>query len=395
MIKEVNLKPGKEAALKMRHPWVFSGALKGGSTAVNDGELVRVLDSGGKIQGVGHFQQSSIAVRMLSFSDETIDRAFYKRKLTEAWSYRQKAGFSYGPSNNCVRWINAEGDGLPGLIVDRYGPLVVVQFHSVGMYLQRVEIMEAITEVFPGEVSAVYLMPVQQIGEKLESVEQGFAMGSREEFEVQENGMKFFIDPEKGQKTGFFLDQRDNRSWVKQWSMDKKVLNGFCYTGGFSVAALLGGATQVDSVDASAYATEQCARHLELNGGQSMNGSVITEDVMKYLQTTAEKYDLMILDPPAFAKSRKKSHNAVQAYKRLNALGMKKMLDGGMLVTFSCSQVIDEKLFEDTIRAAGMEVDKEVRIVKKLGPGIDHPVNLFHREGHYLKGLALYVGSGY
>nr|MBS0037956.1 class I SAM-dependent rRNA methyltransferase [Saprospiraceae bacterium] len=395
MIKEIHLKPGKEAALKMRHPWVFSGALKGGSESAGDGELVRVMDSGGKIRGVGHFQQSSIAVRMLSFTDEVIDRAFYTVKLREAWNYRQQAGFSYGPANNCFRWINAEGDGLPGLVVDRYGSLVVVQFHSVGMYLQYAEIVEAIKEVFPGEIDAVYLMPVQQIGDKLKSVEEGFAMGNQKEFEVCENGMKYFINPDKGQKTGFFLDQRDNRAWVKQWSKGKKVLNGFCYTGGFSVAAIQGGAEKVDSVDASAYATEQCARHIELNGGKSIPGNVITEDVMKYLQTTPEKYDLMILDPPAFAKSRKKSHNAVQAYKRLNALGLKKIEDGGMLVTFSCSQVIDEKLFEDTIRAAGMEVDREVRILKKLGPGIDHPVNLFHREGHYLKGLALYVGARY
>jgi len=394
MNQTVFLNRGKESIVKMRHPWIFSGALKGGKNCAEEGAVVSVKSENEETLGVGHFQQSSIAVRLLSFTDEAIDEGFYRKKLEAAWNNRLKCGFEYGDNNNCFRWVNGEGDGLPGLIIDRYGAMIVLQFHSVGMYLQRMEIAAAARSVFPGEIKAVYLMPTTAVHERVPSAEEGFISGDQNDgFPVSENGMRFLVHPNKGQKTGFFVDQRDNRALVKQLAKDKRVLNAFSYSGGFSIAALQGGAKKATSVDVSEYAAELCEQHLELNGYDSDSQPVIVSDVMKYLSKTEEAFDLIILDPPAFAKSRKKSHNAVQAYKRLNALAMKKIEEGGLIFTFSCSQVIHDKLFEDTVRAAAMEANRDIKLIRKLGPGIDHPVNIFHPEGHYLKGILLVVGD--
>lgn len=390
-VNNIQLKRGKERVLTSRHPWIFSGAVERGVKAAENGSVVSVLNSKGQFLGVGHFQQSSIAVRWLSFQDETIDSGFYEKMISRAWKYRLEAGVKFDDSNNCCRLINGEGDGLPGLIADRYDSLLVLQFHSSGMFFQRSQIAEAFSRVFQKEIEAIYFMPLGSVRGSDSETQAGYFAGDGDEFQIRENGIQYFINPELGQKTGFFLDQRDNRLLVNKLARGKRVLNAFCYTGGFSLAALKGGATSVESVDISSYATEQCSRHLRQNGFSAEDHPVLNADVMEYLKEDRDPFDLVVLDPPAFAKSRKKSHNAVQAYKRLNVLGLKNVGPGGIVLTFSCSQVIDRQLFEDTIRAAAIDSGRNIRIFKNLGPAVDHPVNIFHKEGHYLKGLALYV----
>lgn len=387
---DLHLRKGREKAVATRHPWIFSGALQKSDIRLTDGSLVRIFDYSGNFLAVGHYQSSSIAVRILSFEDVAIDTDFFKKKLTQALEARIAGGLIISPENNCYRWVNGEGDGLSGLIVDRYGKLVVVQFHSLGMFAQRMDILAAINAVCETPPSVYFNFPDASRREEL-AEEIGFQQGAVETCHIKENGMQFLIDPDKGQKTGFFLDQRDNREYLSKIANGKKVLNAFSYSGGFSVAALKGGAEKVHSVDISPYACELCEQHIKTNGFDSAVNQVFIADVMDFLKKSEEQYDIVILDPPAFAKSRKKSHNAVQAYKRLNILGLNKVVSGGLLLTFSCSQVVSRQLFEDTIRAAGIESGRSIRILKSLSAGIDHPVNLFHTEGHYLKGLVLEV----
>ena len=390
-IFDLKLRKGREKAVATRHPWIFSGALQKSDIKPIDGGIVRISDHTGQFLAVGHYQSSSIAVRILSFEDVALNAGFFQQKLTQALNARISGGLVLSSENNCFRWVNGEGDGLPGLIIDRYDDLVVVQFHSLGMFEQRRDILAAINALSKTPKSVYFNFPDASRREELAD-EIGYVQGTAGlDTIVKENGMQYVINPEKGQKTGFFLDQRDNREYVSKIAKEKKVLNAFSYSGGFSVAALKGGAKRVHSVDISPYACELCEQHIKINGFNPTTNQVFTADVMDFLKNSEDLYDMVILDPPAFAKSRKKSHNAVQAYKRLNILGLKKVVSGGLLLTFSCSQVVSKQLFEDTLRSAGIESGRSVRILKTLTAGIDHPVNLFHTEGHYLKGMVLEV----
>ncbi|TVR82633.1 MAG: class I SAM-dependent rRNA methyltransferase [Saprospirales bacterium] len=385
---EIILKNSRLKTLNTFHPWIFSGAIKVQKTVPQNGELVRLISEKDDFLAIGHYQSSSIAIRILSFEDEKVDEQFYIKRLQKAFDRRAELLLNNSGDLNCFRWVNGEGDDLPGLIADYYNGLLVVQFHSDGMCLQRECLLKAFLSVNSAMVQSVYFsFPGLRSGAS--DLTPGLVYGERIEFEVVENGIKYIIDPAKGQKTGFFLDQRDNRMLIAQLSKGKKVLNAFSYTGGFSISALKGGAIHVDSVDVSSYAADLCREHTIMNGLDEERHRIQKEDVYQFLSSSDQLYDLIVLDPPAFAKSRAKSHNAVQAYKRLNMMGLNRLREGGLLLTFSCSQVIDKKLFEDTIRAAAIESKRPLKILKHLGPGPDHPVNIFHREGHYLKGFLL------
>lgn len=385
---EIVLKNSRLKTLNTFHPWIFSGAIKSSRDKPESGDLVRLVSEKGDFLAVGHYQASSIAMRILSFEDQPIDETFFQKRLQTAFELRAGMLLQGTNSTNCFRWINGEGDHLPGLIADYYNGLLVLQFHSEGMYYQRESLLNAFLSVRDASIQSVYFsFPGLRV--ELKDLSPELVYGDRMEFEVSEHGLKYLIDPSKGQKTGFFLDQRDNRYLLSQLSGEKKVLNAFSYTGGFSMAALKGGASIVDSVDVSSYATDLCRQHTLLNQFDESRHRIFTEDVYRFLSTSEELYDLVVLDPPAFAKSRSKSHNAVQAYKRLNMMGLSRLRNGGLLLTFSCSSVIDKKLFEDTVRAAAIEAKRPLKILKQLGPGIDHPVNIYHREGHYLKGFLL------
>lgn len=378
--------------LSRKHLWIFSGAIAGGIKAAENGALVRVVSSSGKYMATGHFQQSSIAVRLLTFSDQTIDQAFYKKRIKSALNYRKTQNLNpAGENTNCFRLINGEGDKLSGLIADFYNGLIVLQYHSYGMYHQRSSIKAAMANVIGNHeheiIEFVQGLDLKKVDENFPT--DHFAQDGGQE--VIEAGIKYLINPFRGQKTGFFLDQRDNRIFLRQMSLGKQVLNTFSYTGGFSLNALKGGAVEVVSVDSSSYASEMCKKNEQLNGLSGENHEIVTGDVFEFLKEDSREFDVVILDPPAFAKSRKKSHNAVQAYKRLNREGLKKVKEGGFLMTFSCSQVISNQLFEDTIRAAAIECGRPAKIIKRLGPGTDHPVSVFHPEGHYLKGLLVHL----
>lgn len=387
------LKKGKEGSLHRRHPWVFSGAVNKMTPGIKTGQLVDVLSHEGVLLGRGHYQHGgSIVVRMLTFTDETINREFWIDKLQNAYDYRQQTGIMQEGITNAYRLVHGEGDNLPGLIIDIYDHVAVIQCHSVGMYLQRNDIASALAEILPVNDLSIYC----KAEDTLPSIPgftwtDGFLKGNTGEVIILEHGNRFKVNVAEGQKTGFFLDQRENRFFVGGYAKNKTVLNTFCYTGGFSVYALKAGATQVDSVDISGKAMVLTDENVRLNDGTAQHTSHV-ENVIPFLQNPdIPQYDIVIVDPPAFAKSLAKRHNAVQAYKRLNASALKKVKKGGLLFTFSCSQVVTTQLFYDTIVAAGLEADRSIRVVRHLSQGADHPVNLFHPEGHYLKGLMLYV----
>ncbi len=378
--------------LSRRHPWIFSGAVAGGMEAADNGAVVIVVSSAGNYLATGHFQKSSIAVRLLSFSDPAIDQAFYENRIQSAVDFRKNVGLEpKDKDTNCFRLINGEGDGLPGLIADFYNGLIVLQYHSYGMHRQREFIETAFAEVMGKSAHGIigFVQGLDIVGINDNQPQDQFNQGDGQE--VTETGIKYLINPFKGQKTGFFLDQRDNRVLLRQMSQGMRVLNTFSYTGGFSLNALKGGAMEVVSVDSSSYASEMCKINEQVNGFSGENHEIVTGDVFEFLKEDPREFNVVILDPPAFAKSRKKSHNAVQAYKRLNREGLKKVKKGGFLITFSCSQVIASQLFEDTIRAAAIECGRPAKIIKRLGPGTDHPVSVFHPEGHYLKGLLVHL----
>jgi 23S rRNA (cytosine1962-C5)-methyltransferase len=391
---ELRLKAKKERSVERFHPWIFSGAIHQVDSAAKSGDVVRVLDKNGKFLALGHFQKgASIAVRILSFEDVAIDPFFWDQKMAEAYSYRQQTGLFQSESTNCFRLIHAEGDGLPGLVVDVYGDTAVIQCHSVGMYRQIDQIAEAIRKTLGEKLKAVYNKSRETLPDEYRSsVKNGYLVGEAgEEQHVLENGCRFFVDWEKGQKTGFFLDQRENRLFLQSFVNDKKVLNAFSYSGGFSVYALMAGAKLVHSVDISQKAIDWTTQNIELNPVDASRHEGYTQDVLKFLQATEETYEVMVVDPPAYAKSMKKRHNAVQGYKRLNKLALQKIAPGGLLFTFSCSQVIDRTLFYNTIMAAAIEAKRSVRVMHHLTQPADHPVQLFHPEGSYLKGLVLFV----
>ena len=390
--KKVYLKPGKEESLKRFHPWVFSGAIAKIEGEPEEGEVVDVYTSKKEFIACGHYQIGSIAVRVLSFVQETIDRAFWKRRLSVALDLRRSLGLVDNPQNNTCRLVHGEGDNLPGLIVDVYGKTAVMQAHSAGMHVDRLEIAEALSEVMEGIVENIYYKSETTLPFKADlGPENGFIKGGSPENIALENGLKFHVDWLKGQKTGFFVDQRENRHLLERYSKGRNVLNMFCYTGGFSFYAMRGGANLVHSVDSSAKAIDLTNKNVELNFPGDPRHEAFAEDAFKYLDRMGDQYDLIILDPPAFAKHRDALRNALRGYSKLNAKAFEKIKPGGILFTFSCSQVVDKKDFRNAVFTAAAQSGRSVRILHQLTQPGDHPVNIYHPEGEYLKGLVLYV----
>jgi len=397
-MKTLYLHKGKDESLKRYHPWVFSGAVHHMEGNPQEGDLVRVVNNEGSFIAVGHWQIGSIAVRVLSFEDRPIDHGFWVEKLQSAYNVRKLIGVMEG-GNDTYRLVHGEGDNLPGLVVDMYGKTAVMQAHSVGMHVDRMKIAEALKEVMGEKLENIYYKSETTLPFKADlGQENGFLIqnsnlknqGAVENIAV-ENGLKFYIDWLKGQKTGFFVDQRDNRSLVEHYSNGRKVLNMFCYTGGFSVYALRGGAQLVHSVDSSQKAVDLVNANVELNFPGDARHRAFAEDAFKYLEQMDENYDLVILDPPAFAKHRDAVRHAIKGYTKLNARAMEKMPQGSILFTFSCSQAISKDQFRMAVFTAATLAKKKVRILHQLHQPADHPINIYHPEGEYLKGLVVYV----
>lgn len=389
-MKKLYLKRGKEESLLRFHPWVFSGAIAQADDDLKDGDLVRVLTNHGDFIAVGHFQMGSIAVRVLSFRDVDIDADFWASRLASALKVRQSIGIADNPKNNTYRLVHGEGDNLPGLIIDVYDRTAVMQAHSIGMHLQRKQIAEQLVKVMGSRIDNVYYKSETTLP-FMDDMENGFVYGGSEDNVALENGLKFYVDWLRGQKTGFFVDQRDNRSLLERYSAGKSVLNMFCYTGGFSVYAMRGGAKLVHSVDSSAKAIELTNRNIALNFEGDKRHEAFCEDAFKYLEQAGNNYDLIILDPPAFAKHRGALHNALKGYTRLNNKAFQKIQPGGILFTFSCSQVVTKDHFRNAVFTAAAQAGRKVRILHQLHQPADHPINIYHPEGEYLKGLVLYV----
>lgn len=386
MFPKVILKSGKEKSIQRRHPWIFSGAVYGVSREINDGEMVDVVDSKNQHLGTGYFSdKGSIVVRILTFAEETFSENFWATKLQSAWYLRtQLLDFEV---TNAFRVIHGEGDGISGLIIDYYDKNWVIQAHSTGVFLQMEQIAEAIKSNFPDYCETIYC---KSSGTLPNTGTDYFLFGNKAEAVARENNILFSVNWVEGQKTGFFLDQRENRKLLGEFSKGKKVLNTFCYTGGFSIYAMSAGAELVTSVDISQKAVDLAASNMELNFPNA-NHKAVADDVFNFMKENHQIYDVIVLDPPAFAKSIKSKHTATQAYKRLNIAGLKALAPNGILFTFSCSQVIDDVLFYNTVAAAAIETGRNIRILHKLEQGPDHPTNIYHPEGHYLKGLVLFV----
>lgn len=388
---QVILSSGKDQSLRRYHPWVFSGAIKKIKGPVQDGDIVDVYSNKDEYLGTGHYQGGSIAIRVFSFEQIQPGVEFWKSKIRKAWEYRKTTGITDDPQTNVYRLIYAEGDGMPGLIVDYYNGVAVLQAHSVGMHRNRMEIAKAIKEVMGDKLIAVYDKSKEALfrnegGE----AQNGFILGEAgESGEVLEHGNKFLINWVSGQKTGFFVDQRENRKLLAHYSKGKNVLNTFCYTGGFSVYAGKAGAHLVHSVDSSKKAIELTDQNMNLNG--LTNHASFAMDTFDFLEGKENQYDVIVLDPPAFAKSVSARHHAVMGYKRLNAEAIRKVKPGGIIFTFSCSQVVDRRLFQDTIVAASIQAGRNVRLMHHLTQPSCHPVSIFHPEGEYLKGLVIHV----
>lgn len=391
--KKVYLKPGKEESLKRFHPWVFSGAIARVEGEPEEGEIVDVYTSKKEFIACGHFQIGSIAVRVLSFVQETIDHEFWVRKLAVAKDLRVALGLIGNPQNNTYRLVHGEGDNLPGLIIDVYNHTAVMQAHSAGMHVYRMEIADALSEVMGDVIENIYYKSETTLPFKanLLSTENGFIKGGSPENVAMENGLKFHVDWLKGQKTGFFVDQRENRHLLERYAKGRNVLNMFCYTGGFSFYAMRGGANLVHSVDSSAKAIDLTNENVELNFPGDARHKAYAEDAFKYLDRMGDQYDLIILDPPAFAKHRDALRNALRGYTKLNAKAFEKIRPGGILFTFSCSQVVNKENFRNAVFTAAAQSGRSVRILHQLTQPGDHPVNIYHPEGEYLKGLVLYV----
>ncbi len=392
MYKNIYLKKGKEDSLKRFHPWVFSGAISHLDENIEEGETVRVITAGGEFIAVGHFQIGSIAVRVLSFEDVDIDVSFWRKRLSSALTMRQNIGIADNPDNNTYRLVHGEGDNLPGLVVDCYGKTAVMQAHSVGMHVCRNEIARALVDVMGDRIKHVYYKSETTLPYKAGlGQENGFIYGGCDDNVAVENGLKFHVDWLKGQKTGFFVDQRENRLLLERYATDKTVLNMFCYTGGFSFYAMRGNAKLVHSVDSSAKAIELTNANVELNFPGDSRHEAFCEDAFKFLDSADGKYDLIILDPPAFAKHRAALHNALKGYTRLNVKALERIKSGGILFTFSCSQVVTKDNFRNAVFTAAALAKRNVRILHQLHQPADHPINIYHPEGEYLKGLVLYV----
>lgn len=392
MYKNIYLKKGKDESLKRFHPWVFSGAISHSDEEINEGDIVRVINAGGQYIATGHWQVGSIAVRVLSFTDEVIDDAFWNRRLEAALKMRLSIGIADNPKNNTYRLVHGEGDNLPGLVIDCYGKTAVMQAHSVGMHCCREAIASQLMQVMGGRIENVFYKSETTLPFKADlGQENGFLYGGSDDNIAVENGLKFHVDWLRGQKTGFFVDQRENRSLLEKYACGKTVLNMFCYTGGFSFYAMRGKAKLVHSVDSSAKAIELTDANVALNFPNDPRHASFCEDAFKFLDAAEDKYDLIVLDPPAFAKHRAALHNALKGYTRLNVKALEKIKKGGVLFTFSCSQVVTKDNFRNAVFTAAALSGRNVRILHQLHQPVDHPINIYHPEGEYLKGLVLYV----
>ena len=420
MYKQIQLRKGKDESLRRFHPWVFSGAIQRMDEDIEEGEIVRVVTNTGDFIAVGHYQQGSIAVRVLSFSDVQIDDEFWHSRLLSALTMRQAIGIADNADNNTYRLVHGEGDNLPGLIIDVYGQTAVMQAHSIGMHLCRKQIARALVDVMDSRISHIYYKSETTLPFMTADDMNGFLVGGSDDNIATENGLKFRVDWLKGQKTGFFVDQRENRSLLEHYAKGKRVLNMFCYTGGFSFYAMRGGAMLVHSVDSSAKAIELTKQNVELNFPGDARHEAYCEDAFKYMDrlpltidhsaahkdtvannvqcsmlnvqcNTVQSYNLIILDPPAFAKHRGALHNALKGYTRLNQKAFEKIEKGGILFTFSCSQVVTKDHFRNAVFTAAALAKRKVRILHQLHQPADHPINIYHPEGEYLKGLVLYV----
>lgn len=392
---KIILRSGKDDAVRRYHPWVFSGAIKKMEGQAWDGCTAEVFSNKDEYLGCGIYQDAAIALRLLAFAPDRppeFGADFWEKKIHAAWKLRQLAGLTDNPQTNVYRLVNGEGDHLPGLIIDHYDRHLVIQIHATGLYRYIDEIAVALKKTYGDQLESIFDKSRETLPAAFwqNNSPKGFITGGAERVEVQENNLKFLIDIEHGQKTGFFVDQRDNRQLLTRYCPGKKMLNAFSYSGGFSVYALKAGASEVHSLDSSARAIDLCVQNVAINQCQNRH-KVINSDVTEYLKKTGEQYDLIVLDPPAYAKHQHVKHKAVQGYKRLNLMALKAIVPGGVLFTFSCSQVIDMRLFQSTVTAAAILAGRKVRILHQMTQSADHPVNIFHQEGQYLKGLVLAV----
>lgn len=397
MYAQIFLRRGKEESLLRRHPWIFSGAIeyiRSERDHITEGEIVDVHTKNGDFIARGHYQIGSIAVRVLTFEQVEIDQAWWNERIATAYDVRRSLDLVENEQTTCYRLVHGEGDSLPGLVVDIYGSTAVVQCHSVGMYRSRKEIAEAIRTVYGERIEAIYDKSAQTVPFKagLNAIDSYlYGSSATASQEVLENGNRFNVNWEKGQKTGFFIDQRANRELVRHYAKGRTVLNTFCYTGGFSVYAMAGGAVEVVSVDSSERAVQLADENMRLNFGDEVRHSSKAVDAFEYLHDIGDKFDMIILDPPAFAKHHKVLGNAMQGYKKLNARALAQIKSGGILFTFSCSQAVSKELFRTTVFSAAAIAGRRVRILHQLTQPADHPINIYHPEGEYLKGLVLYV----
>jgi len=389
---KIVLKSGKDQSLKRFHPWVFSGAVKKIYGTVSEGDIVSVYSNQDEFLGLGHYQIGSIAVRVFSFTEVNPDRDFWKSKLEEAYRLRAALGLTDSQQTNVYRLVHAEGDGMPGLIIDIYNGTAVMQMHSIGMFQIRMQLAEILKEIMGDKLKAVFDKSSKTIPFKagIEATD-GFILGESSPEMVTENGLHFNVDWVEGQKTGFFIDQRDNRQLLSQYSKDRDVLNMFCYTGGFSFYAMKGGARSVHSVDSSGKAIDLTRENVELNYPDDKRHEAIVADAFDFLKDIKDKYDLIVLDPPAFAKHREALGHALQGYKRINAKAFEQIRPGGILFTFSCSQVVSKEKFREAVFSGAAIAGRTVRILHQMTQPADHPVSIYHPEGEYLKGLVLYV----
>ncbi len=390
---QILLKPGKETPVLRFHPWIFSGAIDKTVGKPAEGDVVECFTSKGEYLATGHCMPGSLAVKLFTFKRQKIDKEFWFQKVKAIWEIRKSLNFTSNPSTTSYRLIHNEGDSMPGLIVDIYGNLAVLQAHTIGMHDIRQTLADAIVAASEGIITTVYDKSSEAIRKMTgHQVNDGFLAGNVGECEIQENGLRFHINAVTGQKTGFFLDQRDNRQLLAHYSKGRNVLNMFGYTGGFSVYAANAGAKTVHTVDSSAPAIAIAQGNMKLNGFDSSDYKCVAADARKYIETMEHaQYDVIILDPPAYAKNVASRNQALKGYRTINALALAKLKSGGILFTFSCSQVVDRQMFTSAVTAAAVDAGRQVRVIQHLSQPADHPVNIFHQEGEYLKGLVLLV----
>ncbi len=389
---KVILKSGKDQSVRRLHPWVFSGAIKKIAGTPREGEIVEVSSNKDEFLALGHYQIGSIAIRIFSFQDIEPDYNFWKDRIGSAYKYRCELGITNHPEINAYRLINAEGDGMPGLIIDYYNGTAVLQMHSIGMHYLRDMIVDILKGLYSDRLKAVFDKSETTLPFKSGiNATNEYLLGGKSGSEITEYGNRFIVNWEEGQKTGFFLDQRENRKLLQNYATDRQVLNMFCFTGGFSVYALKGKARMVHSVDSSASAIELTGKNIETNFGQTGTHNSYVADAFNYMKDINDRYDLIILDPPAFAKHHNVLHNALQGYKKLNAMAIENIKKGGIIFTFSCSQVVSKENFKKSVYVAAANTGRSVKILHQLTQPADHPVSIYHPEGEYLKGLVLYV----